>query len=110
MDNFISNEDVEKALEYLAHSAKPHAEWKSRMKWLEHKRKSVKSTVSLRQKGKSQAENSTKAEASPEYNQVLDEYKESVMEFTLIDSYRKAAELKIEIWRSLNANNRKGHL
>ena len=110
MNEFISDKDVESALEYLATSAKPYAEWKSRMKWFEHKRKAVKSTVSLRQKGKSQSENSTRAEASPDYAQVLDEYKESVYEFTLIESYRKAAELKIELYRTISASNRRGNI
>lgn len=110
MKNFISDENVEKALEYLATSAKPYAEWKSRMKWLEHRRNSVRSIASLQQKGKSNAENTTRAEASQDYQTVLNEYKEAVYEFTLIESYRKAAELKIEMYRTISASNRRGNV
>lgn len=110
MDNFISDEDVEKALLYLATSVKSHAEWKSKMKWLEHRRKSIKAIVSLRQKGKSQSENTTRAEASKDYQGCLEEYKTAVYEFCLIDGYRKAAELKVEVWRTISASNRRGNV
>ena len=110
MNNFISDEDIEKAVLYLTESAKPYAEWKANMKWLEQKRKTVRSTVALKQNAKSNTESLTRAEASTEYSDILGEYKDSVYHFALIESYRKAAELKIEIWRSLNANNRKGNI
>ncbi len=110
MNNFITDEEVEKALNYLANSAKEYADKKARMKWLEHHRKSIRSQEALKATAKTISENNTRAEASTAYKAVLEEYKGSVADFTLIEAYRKVAELKVEVWRSLNANSRKGNI
>ena len=110
MINFISDEDCQKAIDYLAKSAKPYSEWKSRVKFLEHHRKSVRAVESLNQTGKSMAENNAKAEASEAYNNILIEYEEAVAEFTLLEAYRKAAETKIEVWRTISSSNRRGNI
>lgn len=110
MKEFITDEDVEKAIQYLAKSAKPYSEWKARMKYLELHRKSVRAIESLNQTGKSMAENNTKAEASEAYANILNEYAEAVEEFTLLDAYRNAAETKIEAWRTISSSNRRGNI
>jgi len=110
MSNFVTDDQTQLALDYLRDSAEPFAEWKANMKWLEHRRKVVRAVAVLEQKAGSHAANLAIADASIEYSDVLGEYKDAVYHFTLIESRRKAAELKIEVWRSLNANNRKGNL
>lgn len=110
MKEFITDEEVEKAIHYLAESAKPFAEWKARMKYLDHNRKAVKAAESLRQKGKSMTENNTRAEASEVYKQALMDYKEAVEEFTLIEAYRFAAETKIATWRTISSSLRRGNI
>ena len=110
MNQFISDDEVEKALNYLAHSAKEYAETKARMKHLEQHRKSVRAQEVLRATGKTISENNTRGEASSAYMAVLDEYKGAVADFTLIEAYRKVAELKIDCWRTLSASNRRGNI
>ncbi len=110
MNEFISDEEVEKAVGYLAQSAKPYAQWKARMKFLEQYRKSVRAEQTLNAKGKSMAENKEIGEASEEYKQILKEYKEAVYEYELINAYRHAAETKIECWRSISASLRRGNI
>jgi histone H3/H4 len=110
MRQFISDEEIEKAVHYLAESAKDYAKWKSRMKYLESHRKSIRSAEVLRANGKTISENIHRGEASEAYNEILKEYEEAVYEFTLLDAYRHAAEAKIEAWRTLQASNRRGNL
>lgn len=110
MREFISEDEVEKAIRYLAKSAEDYAKWKARMKYLENHRKSVRAAEILRATGKTIAENTQRGEASTAYQEALKEYEEAVYEFTLIDAYRNAAEAKIEAWRTISSSNRRGHV
>jgi len=110
MREIITEDEVEKALHYLSSSAKDYAKWKSRMKYLESHRKSVRAACVLRATGKTMAENTQRGEAADDYKQILLDYEDAVYEFTLIDAYRHAAEAKIEAWRTVTASNRRGHV
>lgn len=110
MKEFISEEEVEKAIRYLAKSAEDYAKWKARMKYLEHHRKSVRAAAILKATGKTISENTIRGENSEEYKESLKEYEEAVYEFTLLDAYRNAAETKIEAWRTISSSNRRGHV
>jgi len=110
MKEFISEDEIEKAINYLSSSAKDYAKWKSRMKFLENHRKSVRAAEVLRATGKTMAENKERGEASTAYKNVLIEYNEAVYEFTLIEAYRNAAESKIEAWRTISSSNKRGHV
>ena len=110
MKEFITEEEVEKALNYLSSSAKDYAKWKSRMKYLELHRKSIRAAEILSAKGNTISENTQKGEASEAYKKALMDYEDAVYEFTLIDAYRNAAETKIEAWRTISSSNRRGHL
>jgi len=107
---FITDDEVQKCIDYLGESAKEYATTKARMKHLEQHRKSVRAAQVLKATGKTISENTNRAEASEAYVNIVNEYKESVAEFTLIEAYRKTAELKIEVWRSLNASHRRGNI
>ena len=106
----LSEEEIEKAVRYLSSSSEQYALAKANMKYLEHKRKSVRAVISLRQKGKSQAENGTRAEASEEYQGLLEELKDSIATFTIIDAKRHAAEIWVETWRTQEASKRRGNV
>ncbi len=110
MKEFISEEEVERALKYLAKSAEDFAKWKSRMKYLELHRKSVRAEAILNAGGSSMAENKERGEVSEAYKQVLKDYEEAVAEFTLIEAYRNAAETKVAAWQTIQASNRRGHV
>lgn len=110
MREIITEDEVEKALHYLSSSVKDYAQWKSRMKYLEYHRKSVRAACILRATGKTMAENTQRGEAADDYKQALLDYKDAIYEFTLIDAYRHAAEAKIEAWRTVSASNRRGNI
>lgn len=106
----ITDEEAQKCVDYLVKSAKDYALWKSRMVYLDKNRKTVRAVAILRATGKTISENTIRGEASEEYKDCLIEYREAVEEFTLIDAYRKAAETKIDLWRSINASLRRGNI
>lgn len=110
MNDFISEVEIEKALNYLRDTSESYAKWKARMKYLESHRKSIRSAEVLSASGKTISENTHRGEASEAYKEALKEYEEAVYEFTLLDAYRHAAEAKIEVWRTLQASNRRGHV
>ena len=110
MIEFISDDEVEKALHYLAESAKDYAKWRGRMKFLEVHRKSIRAAEILKATGKTMAENTQRGEASTAYKNILIEYHEAVYEFELINAYRHAAETKIELYRTISASNRRGNI
>jgi len=110
MIEFISDEDCQKAVDYLAASVKDFAKWRARMKFLESHRKSVRAAEILRASGKTIAENTQRGEASTAYKNILIEYHEAVYEYELINAYRHAAETKIEVWRTISSSNRKGNI
>ncbi len=109
MKEWITEEEVEAALNYLRDSSKSYAEWKARMKYLELHRKSIRAIEYLNQDG-NVAECNAQAESSESYMNVLLEYKEAVGEFTLIDARRNAAESKLSAWQTVSASNRRGHI
>lgn len=106
----ITDQEAQKAVDYLVSSTKDYAKWKSRMKYLEQHRKSVRAVESLKATGKTISENEKRAEASEAYKYVLMEYEEAVCEFTLIDSYRHAAEIKVDLYRTMSASLRRGNI
>ena len=108
--NFISEQEIEKALNYLRDTSEAYAKWKGRMKYLESHKKSIRSASVLKATGKTISENAHRGEASEEYKAVLMEYEEAVYEFTLLDAMRHAAEAKIEVWRTLSASYRRGNV
>lgn len=106
----ITDDEAQKAVDYLVNSAKDYAMWKSRMKYLESHRKSVRAAEVLRATGKTMAENTQRGEASTAYKEILKEYEEAVYEYELINAYRSAAETKIELYRTMSASLRRGNI
>jgi len=105
----ITDQEAQKAVDYLVSSSKEYADWKARMKYLEKHHKSVLASESLKGHGKV-SENKLRAEASETYKDILIEYKEAVAEFTLIEAYRNAAETKVDLYRTMSASMRRGNI
>lgn len=106
----VNDKSIEDALNFLRDSSKPLADWKARAKFLEQKRKSLKASAFLEANGTNIAERESKAYTNSAYLQCLDDYKEAIYEYEILENRRKAAELRIEVWRTLAANSRRGHL
>ena len=108
MNNDLPNEeDISKALHYLAETDKDYALAISSVKALEYKIKTIKATTFLESTG-TIAEKQAKSETSKEYIDFTADYKSVVYDRELVSARRKRAELTIEVWRSLNANRRQG--
>lgn len=103
----ITEEDIDKALEYLRDSAKQAAVARSQAKVLEKYVHVVEAQQKQIRQGKdSNAAAQDAARASPEYRQALDAWAEAVRmdgEYTML---REAAAARIEAWRSMEATRR----
>lgn len=103
----ITQEQAEAANDYIRDHAKEYAQAKADRIQLEHFRKSQEAILAAKGAGTVQARQAY-AFDHPDYRQILEALRDAVEreEFT---RYRiKAAELKIEIWRTQEANNRRG--
>lgn len=101
----ISQDEVEKALDYLATSAKGYAEAKGRRVWLEERRKIVKAAAFSQAEGTAGEREST-AYTSGDYKQCVDDLRDAVVAEETARAWRVAAEAKIEVWRSLESSRR----
>lgn len=106
----VNDESIERALNYLRDSSKLYADAKARMKFLEQKRKSLKAAAFIEAQGGNVAERESKAYMDTDYLACLDQYKQAVYDAELLAAERTAAELRIEVWRTLNANSRRGNI
>jgi len=105
MDKEIS---PEKALHYLASTDEAFAKARAMVKYLEHKRKTIKAEAYLRAPGNTINERESNAYTCKEMKDFLEEYKDAVYDEQILASKRKSAELAIEVWRSTNSNRRAG--
>ena len=109
MKQFITDEQIEMALNFIRDNAESLAKWKSRARYLEHHRKSVRANAFMKCSG-SAALCKEQAEASDEYAKVLEEYEEAMYEFTLIEARMNAAQSKIDAWRTMASTLKMGNI
>lgn len=96
----ITEEDVEKALHYLATSAHDHAYWKGQVTVKEYAIKIKESIEFLGVESGTQEYKKSKARSSISYKKATEEYEEAIVKFTEINSLRRAAEMKISVYQS----------
>lgn len=101
----ITDDQVEKALEYLRDTATRLAEAKSYRVWLEEKTKIIRAHSFLGAEG-TVAEREALSRTDEEYGRALDDLREAVHMETLIRARRDAAEAKIEAWRTMESSRR----
>ena len=106
----IDYEKAEKALNYLKDTDKPYAQAKTRVEWLDHKRKLIINTAISESEQKTAAAKEAEAYASQDYIGWLEEYKDAVYECELLKAQRKSAELQWETWRSVNSARKQGQV
>ena len=103
----ISDDEIEKALDYLRDSAKDAAQAKANRIYLEEYRKCLKAKLFNAANDKmSIAAREAYAYDHLEYRTHIEALKEAVFEDEKGRFLRVAAEAKIEAWRSLSANIR----
>jgi hypothetical protein len=98
--------DPTKAVEYIMKYSGDFAKAKANRIYLENFLKSKRSILMSKSSAKSVAAAEVDAYADPEYIGLLDGLKEAVECEEKIKWMLTAAQLKVEIWRSLEATNR----
>ena len=102
----MSERDPEKTADFIIRSAKPYAQAKANRMYLEEFRKTKKALLMNASDGKTVSDREAYAYAHPEYEEVLNKFKDAILEEETLRVQIKGAELTIEIWRSQNASNR----
>ena len=101
--------DVSRALTHLAATDGPVGVLRARVKGLEYQRKVIYGLAFLDATG-TVGEREATAYASSTYRAFVEDYENAVAECETMAAKRKRAELTIEVWRSLNANQRRGNI
>lgn len=99
--------DPNRAVDFMIETAKEYAQAKAERSHLEHFRKSKKALLMNACSEKAVAAREQFAYSHPEYLQVLDGIKVAVEREELLRWRLEAARLRVEVWRSENANNRR---
>ena len=105
----ISYDDAEKALNYLKATDEEAARAKALYQGLDEAKKTVLACEFMKADG-SASERNQIALSSGEYLLHLEKMDNSLLDFEIIKNRRKSAELQIEMWRSVNSNQRKGNI
>lgn len=105
----ISESRLQKALTYLAETDEGAASAKASMIGIEHQEKTVLGVRFLDEVG-TVAEREAKARTSPEYQEWQESYKSAVYDYEILRNKRVTETLVIEVWRTIQANQRKGNI
>ena len=105
-ERIVSDEELEKALDWLRDSAKEIGAAKANAVRASHMLKVVKALTMKRYNDLSLAAAEREAFSSDEYGTALEEDAVAAGEYEKMRALREAAALKIEAWRSEQANYR----
>lgn len=102
----INDENVEKAADFIRDNAPKYAEAKGERVYLDQYRKTKKALLMNECEEKTQAAKESWAYAHMDYEELLDGLKAAVVAEETLKWQLTAAQTKIEIWRTQQANNR----
>ena len=103
----ISDQDIEKALDYLRDNAGEAAKAKANREYLDEYKKVLKATIMREEDGKeSLGMMEARALSDPRYIEHLKVWKECVERDEYFRWMKTSAEAKIEAWRTQSSNER----
>lgn len=105
----ISEIRLDKSLSYLATTDEKAATAKAYMIGLEHQEKTILGVQFLSETG-TVAEREAKARASEAYKEWREKYEKAVLDYETVRTKRNTETLMVEVWRTLQANQRKGNI
>jgi hypothetical protein len=105
----IDYSSAEVAINYLVSTDIEAARAKALYDGLSEQRKTIKAMQFLKATG-SAAERTEKAYASKEYQEHLQLIKDAQIEFEILRNKRASNAQVIDMWRSVNSNQRKGNI
>lgn len=98
--------DPNKAVDFMIQKAGEYAQAKGQRVYLEEFRKTKKAMLMLKSDGKAVADREAYAYAHPEYVEVIKGLQVATEAEEFLKFHLKAAELRVEIWRTQEASNR----
>ena len=101
----ISDDEVEKALRYLATSAADYSKARGLVVWLEGSQRIIEAEAFSRMTG-TMDERKSQSRITPEYKENLDKYRDAVCACEHIRALRDAAETRIRVWQTWQATLR----
>jgi hypothetical protein len=104
----ITDDDAEKANDFIRDNAALYAKYKADRVYLEQFRKTKKALLYSTQSHGSVADRESFAYSHPEYIKILDAIRTAVEAEETVRWQIEAASIKIDIWRTQQANNRGG--
>ena len=105
----INYNDAETALNYLVNTDEEAARAKALYDGLYEQRKTVRAMQFLNATG-SAAERTEKANGSIEYQEHLKAIKDAQLDYEILRNKRQSQVSVIDMWRSVNSNQRKGNI
>ena len=106
MANFISEEDVEKALDWLRDNSEPAAKARAESIYVREYRKTMKAQIMGEHVEKPLAAQEREAYADPRYVAYLDVIRTAIAIDEELQFLRAAAEAKIRAWQTMCSNER----
>lgn len=104
--SFITDDEIDKALDYLRDNARDAAQAKADRVYVEEFRKVIKATLMKEHGTMSAVLQEREAYADPRYLQHLEAIREAVQADEHHRFLRGAADAKIEAWRTQSSNSR----
>ena len=105
----MQDNDVELAVKYLASTDESHARARAEYNALSELRKTVRAFCFEESKG-GVAERTMAAERHPDYVAHIEKIKQAEIEFHTMHNKRKRAEITVELYRTMAANQRRGNI
>lgn len=106
----ITDEKLQKALSYLAETDEPCAKAKSYLAGTEKQEKTIIAIAFSDCLLRSVEERKQAAYRCDAYLAWQKKYQEAVYDFEIMRNKRQTAELIVEVWRTLQANQRRGNI
>lgn len=111
MSLFISDERLDKAMQYLATTDTEFAEWRGAVLRTEYLADVAESLAYKALGSEGSVEDRKKAaKASEQVQKAMDEHIKAVVAFETLKARRQREVLVVELWRSTNANRRQGNI
>ena len=103
----VTEEECDKAVDFIRDNAPVVANAKGELVYLESFGKSLKATLMKHSGESSAAAQEREAYASPKWVEHCEKLRDATVAYELARGMVNAASMKLEIWRSESANNRK---
>ena len=103
----VSEDDCDRAVDYIRDHAPTAARARGELIYLEAFGKSLKATLMKHSTEKSAAAQEREAYASPNWVGHCEKLRDATIDYEIERGLIDAAKMRIEVWRSESANNRK---